>query len=150
MILPKQGDILKSTVMALVNTVNTIGIMGKGIAYQFKKAYPEMFKDYQSACSTSEVQIGKMWVWKNPSIFGPQFIINFPTKKDWRNDSSIADIEKGLHDLVKIIKELNISSIAIPPLGCGNGKLEWEKVKELIINAVSPLNDVSIEIYEPL
>jgi O-acetyl-ADP-ribose deacetylase (regulator of RNase III) len=146
----KQEDIFKSNAMALVNTVNTVGVMGKGIAYQFKKAYPEMFKDYQSACSTSEVQIGKMWVWKNPSIFGTQYIINFPTKQDWRNDSRIEDVEKGLDDLVKVVKKLSISSIAIPPLGCGNGKLKWEIVKELIINAVSTLDDVSIEIYEPL
>jgi len=145
-----RGNVLKSNAMALVNTVNTVGIMGKGIAYQFKKAYPEMYKEYQSACKLGEVQIGKMWIWKNPSIFGPQYIINFPTKQDWRNDSRIEDVEKGLDDLVKVIKKLSISSIAIPPLGCGNGKLKWEIVKDLIINAVSPLNDVSIEIFEPI
>ncbi len=145
-----RGNILKSNAMALVNTVNTIGVMGKGIAYQFRKAFPEMFQDYQSACKAGKINIGKMWVWKNPSLFGPKYIINFPTKEDWRNDSKIEDIEKGLQDLIKVINELNISSIAIPPLGCGNGKLEWEQVKELIIISINALSEVFVELYEPI
>lgn len=144
-----KGNILNSKAEAIINTVNTKGIMGKGIALQFKNAYPEMFNDYQKACKEGIVTTGKMHIWKNTDMFGPKYIINFPTKDDWKQKSKIEYIEKGLADLVLVIKELGISSIAIPPLGCGNGGLNWVKVKNTILDSLKPLNTINIELYEP-
>lgn len=143
------GNIIEAKTEAIVNTVNTLGVMGKGIALQFKQAYPEMFKEYQLACKNGQVMIGKMHVWKSGSMFGPKYIINFPTKEDWRRPSKIEYIEKGLTDLVRNINDLNIGSIAIPPLGCGNGGLNWKEVKPLIIQTLKPLEHVHVELYEP-
>lgn len=143
-----KGNILESNAQALVNTVNTVGVMGKGIALRFKKAFPENFKAYATACKQGKIDIGKLFVFKQNTISGEKIIINFPTKKHWRNPSEYEYIEKGLNDLIRIIKEHNIKSIALPPLGCGQGGLLWEKVKKMIEEKLSSL-DIDIYVYEP-
>lgn len=143
-----KGDILESNAHALVNTVNTVGVMGKGIALQFKKEFPENYKKYKEACEKKEIDIGKLFVTKENTINGEKIIINFATKRDWRKPSEYEYIEKGLDALIKIIKEYQIKSIAIPPLGTGNGGLIWEKVKNIIENKLGSLN-IDIYIYEP-
>jgi len=143
------GNILESNAQALVNTVNTVGIMGKGIALQFKKAYPNNFKAYVEACKREEISVGTLLVTHdNNTSSGEKIIINFPTKKDWRKPSEYSYIEEGLSDLINIIKINQIKSIAIPPLGAGNGGLEWERVKKLIEQKLSHL-DIEIFVYEP-
>lgn len=143
------GDILESSADALVNTVNTVGVMGKGIALQFKKAYRNNFADYAEACKRKEIEIGKLFVTKDSNLSsGEKYIINFPTKKDWRKPSEYTYVESGLDDLIRVLEEKNIKSVAIPPLGAGNGGLEWEKVKRIIENKLQDL-DVEIIVYEP-
>lgn len=145
-----QGNLLTADVDALVNTVNTVGIMGKGIALQFRRAYPEMFKAYERACKSGDVRLGHMHVWETGSLQGPRFIINFPTKKHWKSNSKISDIEAGLDDLVRVIVSRGITSIAIPPLGCGHGGLQWNDVQPRIISALAPVWDsVDIRIFPP-
>lgn len=144
-----KGNLLESKADAIINTVNTKGIMGKGIALQFKKSFPDMFKVYQTASKNGQIVIGKMFVWQNPSMFGPRYIINFPTKNDWRHPSKLEYIQKGLTDLIAVIKQLGINSIAIPPLGCGSGGLDWATVRPLIINRFEAIPHISAEIYEP-
>jgi O-acetyl-ADP-ribose deacetylase (regulator of RNase III) len=142
--------VLESSAQALVNTVNTVGVMGKGIALQFKKAYPGNFREYSIACKTNKIAVGKLFVTKDSNLIsGDKIIINFPTKTDWRRSSEYSYIEEGLVDLVKIIEEYNIKSIAIPPLGSGNGGLEWGRVKKIIEKYLSPISDVDICVYEP-
>jgi O-acetyl-ADP-ribose deacetylase (regulator of RNase III) len=143
------GNILESNAQALVNTVNTIGVMGKGIALQFKKAYLNNFKAYVEACKRKEIVIGKLFIVRDSNISsGEKIIINFPTKQDWRKPSEYSYIEDGLNDLVSVIEKNQIKSIAIPPLGAGNGGLEWEKVKRIIDQKLSSLN-IEIFVYEP-
>lgn len=143
------GNLLDSEAKALVNTVNTVGVMGKGIALQFKKAYPNNFKSYHQACKKKEVEVGKLFVTKDNSLTtGEKIIINFPTKNDWRKPSEYEYIEEGLKDLLRVVEKHNIKSIAIPPLGAGNGGLKWEKVKGMIIQYLNKL-DIEILIYEP-
>lgn len=142
------GDLLESHAQALVNAVNTVGVMGKGIALRFKKTFPENFKAYIKACKNKEIDIGKLFVFKENTFSGEKIIINFPTKKDWRKPSEYEYIEKGLDDLIRVIKEYHIKSIAIPALGTGNGRLVWGKVKTIIQNKLENL-DVDIVIYEP-
>lgn len=126
------GNILDSKAQAIVNTVNTVGVMGKGIALQFKKAYPNNYKTYSIACKKEEVNVGKMFVTTDSNLSsGEKIIINFPTKQHWRKPSEYIYIEDGLNDLVNVIKLNKIKSIAIPPLGAGNGGLKWEKVKKI-------------------
>lgn len=122
--------------------------MGKGLALQFKKAFPENFKAYVKACKNKEIDIGKLFIFKENTPQGEKIIINFPTKKHWRNPSKYEYIEKGLDNLTKIITEHNIKSIAIPPLGCGQGGLLWKKVKKMIDEKLSSL-DIDIYVYEP-
>ncbi len=141
------GDMFNSQMQTLINTVNCIGIMGKGIAAEFKKRYPEMFEDYVMQCQKSEVKPGVPYLFNAPSFFAPQ-IINFPTKSHWRAASRIEDIERGLKILVNKYKEWNIESIAVPPLGCGNGQLLWETVGPLIYKYLSKL-DIPVKIYAP-
>ncbi len=144
-----KGNILESNAQALINTVNTVGIMGKGIALQFKKAYLSNFKAYAEACKRKEIDVGKLFVTHDSNLSsGEKMIINFPTKKDWRKPSEYSYIESGLDNLVKIIEEEQIKSVAIPPLGAGSGGLEWEKVKKIIEQKLSYLN-IEIFIYEP-
>jgi O-acetyl-ADP-ribose deacetylase (regulator of RNase III) len=144
-----EGNILEADVSAVVNTVNTVGIMGKGIALQFKKAYPEMFEEYERACAAGEIGLGRMNVFDRGSLFNPRYIINFPTKKHWKGKSKIADIQAGLEDLVRQVKTLGIESIALPPLGCGHGGLNWADVQPLIVEAFQELPDVRVLIYQP-
>lgn len=141
----KTGDILGSKMQAIINTINCVGVMGKGIAYSFKNRYPEMFKDYHKKCKNKEVVLGKPYIYPLPN---GRLIINFPTKDHWKNNSKLKDIENGLKYLASKISEWKITSLAIPPLGCGNGGLAWENVKPLIITYLKPLN-IPLEIYEP-
>lgn len=143
-----KGDILDSHASALVNTVNLMGIMGKGIALQFKKRFPNNYKEYQKACKENRIGIGKLFVTKESTMFGEQYIINFPTKTDWRKSSEYLYIEEGLTDLIRIINEFGIQSISIPPLGAGNGGLNWERVKRIIEQRLSHLA-IDIYLYEP-
>jgi O-acetyl-ADP-ribose deacetylase (regulator of RNase III) len=143
------GNLLEADTQALVNTVNTVGVMGKGVALQFKERYPLNFKIYAHACKKSEIQIGKMLVVKENTLNGEKIIINFPTKTEWFKKSQYNYIEEGLKDLVRVIEEYKIQSIAIPPLGCGNGGLKWEKVKILIDKYLGKLSNVSIVVFEP-
>lgn len=144
------GNLLAAPAEALVNTVNTAGVMGRGIALQFKQAYPGMFRAYEAACRAGEVTIGKMHVFDRGGLAGgPRWIINFPTKRHWRAASRIADVEAGLEDLVATIQRLSIRSIAIPPLGCGNGGLDWRDVRPRIEAAFARLPDVRVLLYAP-
>jgi len=140
-----KGNIFESSAQAIVNTVNTVGVMGKGIELQFKKAFPSNYRAYVAACKKNEIAIGKLFVYKDSNIFsGEKIIINFPTKTDWRKPSEYEYIEKGLLHLIEIIKQYNITSIAIPPLGAGNGGLEWERIKKLLTDT---LQEVNAEIF---
>lgn len=143
------GNLLEDTAEAYVNTVNTVGVMGKGIALQFKQAFPDVFKQYAKDCKSGVVQVGKMHVVEVHGLANPRYIINFPTKQHWRNPSKLEYIESGLNDLVRVVKELNIQSIALPPLGCGNGGLDWMVVRPVIIDAFKSVN-VRIHLYEPV
>lgn len=145
-----QGDILDADVEALVNTVNTVGVMGRGIALQFKRAYPKNFKAYEAACKRGDVQVGQMFVFDRGELTNPRYIINFPTKKHWRAKSRIEDIQSGLEALVGEIEALEIKSIAIPPLGAGLGGLSWVQVRPLIESALAELPDVDVSVYEPV
>ena len=145
-----QGDILKADTEALVNTVNCVGVMGRGIALQFRKAFPENFKSYKKACKNREIKPGKMFIYDLNRISNPHFIINFPTKRHWRNKSRLEDIELGLQDLIKVIQQQKIHSIAIPPLGCGLGGLNWSDVRSLIIEAFETLPDMTVLLFEPV
>ncbi len=143
------GNILEAQTTAIVNTVNTVGVMGKGIALAFKKAFPDNFKRYEQAVLKGEVSIGKVFVTETGEL-SPKFILNFPTKQDWRYPSKLSYIEDGLNDLVKILNENKIDSISIPPLGCGNGKLAWKDVKILIEKYLNPISGhIEILVYEP-
>lgn len=144
------GNLLKAHAEALVNTVNTEGVMGKGIAFQFKQAHPKMYEEYAQACKNGSVQLGRMHVYElGQLVDGPKFIINFPTKGHWRSRSRLQDIESGLEDLVRVVRERDIKSIAIPPLGCGNGGLKWAEVLPLIERAFTSVPDVLAYVYPP-
>lgn len=169
----KTGDILAADVAAFVNTVNCVGVMGRGIALHFKKAFPENFKAYAAACQREEVQPGRMFVFDlktttpaaevsdtmlrqgdlfdsgNDRDIGPRYIINFPTKRHWRGNSRMEYIESGLASLAQEIRERNIRSIALPALGCGLGGLEWVAVRQSIELRLRELNDVRIVVFEP-
>ena len=134
---------------ALVNTVNTVGSMGKGIALQFKQAFPENFTVYAHAVRRGEVRPGQMLVVPTGFVTNPRYIINFPTKRHWREGSRLEDIDTGLQALVSEIRRLGIKSIAVPPLGCGNGGLDWSIVKPRIVNALGDLREVRVLLYGP-
>ena len=142
------GNILESDAQALVNTVNTIGVMGKGLALQFKEAYPVNYKLYHEACKKGEVTVGKMFVTEENRLDNNRIIVNFPTKTDWRKPSEYSYIESGLKDLKHLIITRKITSIAIPPLGSHNGGLDWKRVKQMILNELSDI-DCNIIIYQP-
>jgi len=145
-----EGNLLDARVDALVNTVNTVGVMGKGVALMFKEAFPANFKAYRAACQRGEVQVGRMFITEGPRMAGgPKWIINFPTKKHWRGKTKIEWIDHGLDDLVHVVRERGIQSIAIPPLGCGNGGLEWSNVRPLIESKLRQLDQVEVTIFEP-
>src|SRR3954452_15990127 len=136
------GDILRADAEALVNTVNCVGIMGRGIALQFKNDFPENFEAYEAACEREEVQPGKMFVFETRTLTNPKFIINFPTKRHWRGKSRMEDIDSGLKALVEEIRKRGIRSIAIPPLGSGLGGLNWGDVRPRIVATLDKLDDV--------
>ena len=149
MIRSKTGDILAEESEALVNTVNCVGVMGRGIALQFKKAFPENFRVYAAACERGEVQLGRMFVFETGRLSNPRYIINFPTKQHWRGNSRIEDIQAGLKDLTTVIRERRIHSIALPPLGSGLGGLDWGDVRPCIEEALRDLNDLDVVVFEP-
>ena len=144
----KTGDILQADAESLVNTVNCVGIMGRGIALQFKQAFPDNFKAYEVACARKEIQPGRMFVTETGFLANPKYIINFPTKRHWRGKSRIEDIEAGLKALVDEIRKRGIRSIAVPPLGSGLGGLDWAEVRLLIEAALGDL-DVQAVVFEP-
>lgn len=143
------GNLLKADVEALVNTVNTVGVMGKGIALQFKEKFQENYKLYKKAAQQNSLQVGTVFIVPTNRIDHVKWIVNFPTKRNWRQPSKIEYIEDGLNDLIEQIKAKNIKSIAMPPLGCGNGGLDWSIVKEIIIRKLLILENVDIIVYEP-
>jgi O-acetyl-ADP-ribose deacetylase (regulator of RNase III) len=143
------GNLLLADVDALVNTVNTVGVMGKGVALQFKEAFPANFFAYEEACKRGEAQIGKMFVTETGRLDGPRWIINFPTKKDWRHPSKLEYVRAGLVDLVNVVREREIRSIALPPLGCGHGGLDWAQVKQAIEAAMADLPEVEAVVFQP-
>jgi O-acetyl-ADP-ribose deacetylase (regulator of RNase III) len=145
----RQGNLLEVEAEAVVNTVNTVGVMGRGIALMFKERYPDNFKAYAAACKAGEVHIGRMFVTATGELSGPRWVINFPTKQHWRQPSRIEWIEEGLRDLVRVVREKGIRSLALPPLGCGNGGLEWQDVRPRIEKAMAELRGVEVVAFEP-
>lgn len=143
------GNLLEADAQALVNTVNCVGVMGAGIALQFKHEYPENCKFYERACRGNQVTIGSMLIWPTGNASNPQFIINFPTKQHWKNPSELEWIESGLDSLESAIGLYSIKSIAVPALGCSNGKLDWNDVRPLIERAFKKMPDVRALVYPP-
>jgi len=151
MIRETRGNLLKAPTEALVNTVNTKGIMGKGIALQFRQAFPAMFRDYERVCKEGRVVLGKMDVHDLGGLVGgPRWIINFPTKDHWKAKSRIEDVVTGLNDLIATVRNLGIKSIAVPPLGCGNGGLPWSDVRPLIEEAFGEVPDIEVVLFAPV
>jgi O-acetyl-ADP-ribose deacetylase (regulator of RNase III) len=144
------GNLLESQAEALVNTVNCVGVMGKGIALQFKQAFPQNYAFYRTACEHGQVQLGQVLVYDTGQMINPRYIINFPTKHHWKENSRIENIESGLKALVAEVTQRNIKSIAIPPLGAGSGGLGWAEVRHLIEQAFAPLTRVEVQLYKPL
>jgi len=149
MISYSQGNLLDARVDALVNTVNTVGVMGKGIALMFKERFDRNFNLYAAACKAKQVKVGQMFVTETGELDGPRWIINFPTKEHWKGNSRIEWVEAGLADLKRVLRERNIRSVAVPPLGAGNGGLDWPTVKARIDVALADLDDVEVIVYEP-
>jgi O-acetyl-ADP-ribose deacetylase (regulator of RNase III) len=149
MIRLNSGDILTASTEAIVNTVNCAGVMGKGIALQFKMKYPDNYKFYKKVCDQGRMLIGQVLIFQHSQANNPKYIINFPTKRHWKGKSNIDDIKKGLNSLVSEIRQLNIKSIAIPALGSGLGGLDWREVKSIVIDAFSILPNVEVQLYEP-
>lgn len=144
------GNIMDSSAEALVNTVNTDGVMGKGIALQFKHAFPHNFEVYKQACMNGQLQTGKILVVKDSELLmGERLIVNFPTKQHWKMPAKYEYVESGLTALIAYLKDHPLKSLAMPALGCGNGGLEWQKVKRLIEQHFEGL-DMAIWVYEPL
>jgi O-acetyl-ADP-ribose deacetylase (regulator of RNase III) len=143
------GNLLEANVQALVNAVNTVGVMGKGIALQFRIAFPRNYELYRAACGKRDIVPGRMFVVPTNRPNNPKFIVNFPTKRHWKDQSRIHDIDAGLNDLVDVLAEKSIRSIAIPPLGCGNGGLKWSDVRPRIVRALGQLPDVEVLLYDP-
>lgn len=143
------GNILDSDAEAVVNTVNCVGVMGRGIALQFKQAYPDNFRDYAQACKKGKVRPGQMFVVPTSLMMNPKYIINFPTKRHWKGKSKIEDIEVGLVALVEEIRHRKIKSVAVPPLGCGSGGLDWSHVRPLITSAFADMSNVRVVLFTP-
>jgi O-acetyl-ADP-ribose deacetylase (regulator of RNase III) len=145
----RTGDLLEAEVDALVNTVNCVGVMGKGIALQFKRRFPDNFRQYERACKAGEVRLGEMFVVPLEELGDRQWIVNFPTKGHWKANSKLSDISAGLDSLIQVIRRLGIRSIAVPPLGAGNGGLHWPDVERLIRSKFAEMPDVSVYLYAP-
>ena len=143
------GNLLDAPTEALVNTVNEMGVMGKGIALMFKEAFPESARAYERAAKSGEVRVGKVLVTEQHTLVGPRWIIHFPTKQHWRDPSKLEWVRDGLADLARVIAELGITSIAVPPLGAGNGKLPWPDVRAEIDRALGALDGVDVLVFEP-
>lgn len=143
-----QGNLLDAKAEALVNTVNTVGVMGKGIALMFKERFAENFRRYSAACKANEIKTGKIFVTEVSELDGPRWIVNFPTKQHWRAPSQMAWIEDGLQDLRRFLVEQRVKSVAIPPLGSGNGGLDWQDVRQHIEAALGDL-ETDILVFEP-
>ncbi len=144
-----RGDVLKADTEALVNTVNCVGVMGKGIALQFKLAFPENYRAYKRVCDAGELTPGRMLVVDRMAGSVPRYIINFPTKEHWKGDSRISWIRSGLAALVREVKARGIRSVAVPPLGCGNGGLDWDEVRPMIVEALTPIPNLKVTLFEP-
>ncbi len=144
-----RGNLLTSEAEALVNTVNTVGVMGKGIALQFKRAWPDYFRAYKQACDAGQVELGRVWVYPVERLTGPRYIISFPTKGHWRERSMLENIEAGLIDLVEQLKQLDVRSVAVPPLGCGQGGLDWSVVRKRIETACEGVEGLDVLLFEP-
>jgi len=149
MLVPTRGDLLRADAEALVNAVNCVGVMGKGLALQFKLAFPENFEAYRDACRRGDVVPGRMHVFATGRPANPRFILNFPTKRDWRESSRLEDIEAGLNALKEEIRRLGIRSLALPALGCGLGGLDWQIVRPRFEAAFAEMADVRVHLYEP-
>jgi O-acetyl-ADP-ribose deacetylase (regulator of RNase III) len=149
MIEHRSGNLLYADAEALVNSVNTVGVMGKGVALQFKQAFPENFKAYERACRHQEVRPGKIFVFETGSLTNPRFILNFPTKRHWRGRSKLEDIDAGLKDLRRVLIAKGIKSVALPPLGCGNGGLDWATVLPRIEEALADLHGIGVYVFAP-
>ncbi len=141
----KRGDIFNSSAQVITNTVNVVGVMGAGLAFEFKNRHPQMFSDYKKRCEASEVKPGKPYLWEDDH----SQILNFPTKRHWKDPSRIEDIEAGLKYLAQNYQHMEIESIAIPPLGCGLGGLKWSDVRPLIEKYLGPISDLEVFVYEP-
>jgi O-acetyl-ADP-ribose deacetylase (regulator of RNase III) len=151
-IIYKSGDMFSEPVQAVVNTVNCVGVMGKGVALEFKKRWPANFKAYKKICDAKELSPGQMFVFETNELFsseGPRFLVNFPTKAHWRSKSKLSYVEDGLDALTEAIMSKKIESIAIPPLGCGNGGLDWAEVRPLIEAKLGRLSGVEIIVFPP-
>ena len=144
-----RGDILRADAEALVNPVNCVGVMGRGLALQIKHAFPENFRVYHAACKRGEVQPGSMLVVETGQRTNPRYVVNFPTKRHWRANSLLADIDAGLVALVAEVKSRDMRSIAVPPLGCGLGGLDWRDVRPRIERAFAALPNVRVSLFEP-
>ena len=145
----KTGDTLSEDVEAVVNSANCVGVMGRGIALQFKNAYPANFKAYAAACRRHQVEPGRMFVQETHQLASPRLIINFPTKRHWKSKSRLEDIQAGLENLASTIDRLGIRSIAVPPLGSGLGGLNWSEVRHRIEIELGRLEHVEIVVFEP-
>ncbi len=144
MLIYAEGDLLTSPAQTLVNTVNLVGVMGKGLALKFKQVYPDMFTAYQTACSTGLIGVGRPWLYRTQR----KWILNFPTKRHWRQRATIDDIEASLRTFVNIYADEGIISVAFPALGCGNGQLDWNQVRPLMERYLKPL-PIQVFVYPP-
>jgi O-acetyl-ADP-ribose deacetylase (regulator of RNase III) len=148
----KIGDMFEEPTEAIVNTVNCVGVMGKGVALEFKRRWPDNFRTYKKICASGQLVPGRMFVFENSDILGKgthRFLINFPTKRHWRAQSKVEYVESGLDDFVCQVRKLGIRSVALPPLGCGNGGLDWSDVRPLIERKLAPLTDVRFVVFTP-
>lgn len=146
------GNMFESLGEAIVNTVNCVGVMGKGVALEFKRRWPENYRAYKRVCDTGALRPGKIFVFENQDMFDPQgrrFLVNFPTKDHWREGARMEFIDHGLDDFVSWMQRLRIRSVVMPPLGCGNGGLDWRKVREVIQEKLSQLTETDIIVFEP-
>lgn len=144
-----RGDLLHADVEALVNPVNCVGYMGKGLALQFKRAFPANFAAYVSACKAGELVPGSMFTHQLAGLVNPRYIVNFPTKRHWRERSRLDDVATGLCALMAEVRRLGIASIAVPPLGCGLGGLDWAVVQPMMMQAFAAIPEVRVLLFEP-
>lgn len=140
-----RGDIFSSPAQVLTNTVNCVGLMGKGVALEFKMRYPKMFNDYKIKCDQGDVKAGQPYLWEDDSVQ----VLNFPTKRHWKDGSLLQDIEDGLKYLTENYEQMGLQSLAMPALGCGLGGLEWSEVQPLIVKHLGAIPDLDVYVYEP-